>query len=64
LKESEIYQSQSQSLEIIVIINGELKISGSNSLNIQKGEAIAILPNEKYTISTQDYVLAYKAFVP
>ena len=66
LNEKETYQSQSQSqsLEIIVVINGELKIAGINSLDAQKGEAIAILPNENYKISTQHYVLAYKAFVP
>ena len=64
LNENETYQSQSQSLEIIVIINGELKITGSNSLTVKKGEAIAILPNENYSISTQNHVLAYKAFVP
>ena len=64
LKENEAYQSQSQSMEIIVIINGDLEILGSNSLNAKKGETVAILPNENYKISTHDYVLAYKAFVP
>ena len=64
LNNKETYQSQSQSLEIIVVINGDLNISGSNSLTAKRGEAIAILPGENYNISTQDYALAYKAFVP
>lgn len=64
LKANEVYQSQSQSLEIFVVINGELNIAGTNSLEAKKGEAVAILPNEHYKISTQDYALAYKAFVP
>lgn len=64
LNNKETYQSQSKSLEIIVIINGQLKISGNTSLTAKRGEAIAILPNENYKISTQDYILAYKAFVP
>jgi mannose-6-phosphate isomerase len=64
LNNKETYQSHSQSLEIIVIISGELKVSGTNSLEAKKGEAIAILPNENYKVSTHDYVLAYKAFVP
>lgn len=64
LNEKETYQSQSQSLEIIVIINGELKITGTNYFEAKKGEAIAILPNENYKISTEKYLLAYKAFVP
>jgi mannose-6-phosphate isomerase len=58
------YQSQASSLEIIVIIDGELKASGINIIDAKKGEAIAILPGETYTISTTDKLCAYKAFVP
>lgn len=64
LSDKEIHQSQSKSLEIIVVINGELKVEGNNSIIAKKGEAVAVLANEEYTISTQNYVLAYKAFVP
>ena len=60
----ETYQSASTSLEIIVIIEGELNISGTNSLPAKKGQAIAILPGETYTISTNNKLYAYKAFVP
>ena len=58
------YQSESTSLEIIIIIEGELLISGSNTITAKKGEAIAVLPEETYTVSTESKLVAYKAFVP
>ncbi|MEP6513369.1 MAG: mannose-6-phosphate isomerase, class I [Parafilimonas sp.] len=64
LNVNENYESEAQSLEIIVIIEGELNTTGSNSLIAQKGETIAILQGETYNISTQKHLLAYKAFVP
>lgn len=64
LKANETYQSEATSLEIIVIINGILNISGTNSLNVKRGEAIAVLPGETYSISTGSELYAYKAFVP
>jgi mannose-6-phosphate isomerase len=64
LNAGDIYQSQASSLEIIVIISGELKASGINTINAKRGEAIAILPGETYTISTTNKLYAYKAFVP
>lgn len=64
LQANETYQSAASSLEIIVIIDGELNISGVNSLTAKRGEAIAILAGETYSISTIGQVYAYKAFVP
>lgn len=64
LNKNETYQSIATSLEIIVIIDGELSASGSNVLSAKKGEAIAILPGETYNISTNNKLYAYKAFVP
>ncbi len=52
------------SLEIIVIIDGTLQAAGTNTVHAVKGEAVAILPGETYTITTASNVLAYKAFVP
>ncbi len=57
-------QSQASSMEIIVVIEGSLQVSGTNTINALKGEAVAILAGEKYTITTSLDVLAYKAFVP
>lgn len=64
LNPGESYQSQTTSMEIFVIISGSLEIKGTNSLQANKGEAIAILPGETYKISTNENLNAYKAFVP
>lgn len=56
--------TQTSSFEIWVIMNGEMNLSGTNSLYVKKGEAIAILPNESLSISATSNVLAYRAFVP
>jgi len=54
----------SQSLEIIVVIDGSLQVEGGNTVRAIKGEAIAVLPGENYTLTTGSNVLAYKAYVP
>jgi len=64
LKQSQTYNGTASSLEIIVAIDGEMKISGTNNLSIQRGETAAILCGETYNISTLSSVMAYKAFVP
>jgi mannose-6-phosphate isomerase len=64
LNKDEIYKSTANSLEIIVVIEGEMQVKGSNNISIKKGEAVAVLPNETYSISTFAKLYAYKAFVP
>lgn len=65
LEQNEQHGSTSHSLEIIVIIEGEMEIKGTNkTLHAKKGDAVAILSNETYNISTTGGVVAYKAFVP
>jgi len=64
LKQSQTYRGTASSLEIIVAIDGEMQISGTNNLSIKRGEAAAILCGETYNISTPSSVMAYKAFVP
>ena len=64
LQASQKYSSTASSLEIIVIIDGEMQIDGTNSLTVKKGYAAAILVGETYNISTPSNVSAYKAFVP
>lgn len=59
------YQNTANSLEILVVIAGNMQVKGlSNNLEAAKGEAVAILHGETYNISTGEKVLAYKAFVP
>jgi mannose-6-phosphate isomerase len=57
-------QGKASSLEIIVVLEGSLQVDGANTVHARKGEALAILPGEAYTITTAFSVLAYKAFVP
>ena len=64
LKQSQTYNGTASSLEIIVAIDGEMQISGTNNLSIKRGEAAAILCGETYNISTPSSVMAYKALVP
>ena len=55
----------SGSLEIIVVLDGEILIEGTGkSLLANKGQAVAILPGEHYRVTSSEGGLAYKAFVP
>jgi len=64
LKNGQTYDSTASSLEIIVVIDGEINVTGKNNLAVKKGETVAILCGEVYNISTPSNVIAYKAFVP
>ncbi|MBS1746608.1 MAG: mannose-6-phosphate isomerase, class I [Bacteroidetes bacterium] len=64
LKSKETYHATSSSFEIIVVLDGEMEVRGSNVISAKKGEAIAILAGENYTVSAQNRVYAFKAFVP
>jgi mannose-6-phosphate isomerase len=64
LKAGETYTTEATSLEIIVIMDGELSIEGSNALTAKSGEVVAVLAGETYTVSTLNQLYAYKAFVP
>jgi len=55
---------KASSIEIIVVMEGSLQVAGTNTIHARKGEALAILPGETYTITTALSTLAYKAFVP
>lgn len=60
------YSAATSSLEIVLAIEGECNINGTNSTQqaIKKGEAVAILPGETYSITTSEHCLLFKAFVP
>jgi mannose-6-phosphate isomerase len=60
------YSAVASSLEIFIAIEGECVLNGANSANqvIKKGGAVAVLPNEEYSITTSGHCLLFKAFVP
>jgi mannose-6-phosphate isomerase len=64
LKSGETYHSTTTSLEIIVVMEGEMEVSGSNSISAKKGETVAVLAGETYNVSTKNQLYAFKAFVP
>lgn len=64
LSEGEVYEAETTSLEIIVIIEGTLNAKGSNNITAKRGEAVAVLAGETYAVSTSGKLIAYKAFVP
>jgi len=64
LQAGQLLSGTATSLEIIVVIEGTLQLTGTNTLHAHKGEAVAILPGEAYTLTTPSSTLAYKAFVP
>lgn len=65
LDKTNTYQNTANSLEIFVVIDGEAKIKGTvENLLIKKGEAVIVIPQETYNISSEDHAQLYKAFVP
>lgn len=64
LQKGESYSFNSNSLEIIAILEGSLTINAKNELKAEKGEVLAVFTNTKYNISTDDKLIAFKAFVP
>ena len=58
------YRSHTKSLEMIAVMEGKLRLEGTNGISLQKGEVACILPDEPYQLIPQSKVLAYKAFVP
>jgi mannose-6-phosphate isomerase len=64
LEAGQAYTSSASSIEIIVIMEGDMQIQGFNNLHLRKGEVAAILCGETYNISAEHHLLAYKAFVP
>ena len=58
------HKATAHSFEIIIAIEGGAVINSSRNLVIKKGEAIALLPGEHYTIEASGKCTLYKAFVP
>jgi len=56
------YSNKASSLEIIIVTDGGAVIN--NSVVLKRGEAVAILPDESYTIEASGDATMFKAFVP
>ena len=59
------YGSIANSLEILIVIEGA-GVVNSKELNlvIRKGESVAVLPGQEYSIASSGHCLLFKAFVP
>ncbi len=64
LKAGEQYYTQTNSLEIILVIEGAIIIQGKENFVIKKGEAFAVAASAEYSFTSTGNSLLYKAFVP
>ncbi|MGI8951543.1 MAG: mannose-6-phosphate isomerase, class I [Chitinophagaceae bacterium] len=64
LNAGETLNAQTSSLEIWVIMEGNMQLKGTNELTAKKGEAVCLLPNENVVVTAFENTTAYKAFVP
>lgn len=64
LNAGEHYSALTTSLEIVLVIEGALLVKQNQSLIIKKGEALAVVANQEYTVTASGKTLLYKAFVP
>lgn len=64
LNAGENYSALTTSLEILLVIEGTVLVKQNESLIIKKGEALAVVANQEYSITATGKTLLYKAFVP
>jgi mannose-6-phosphate isomerase len=65
LNNSVVYKSKSKTTQILIIIEGEAKISeGSASLSLKKGDSVILVANCSYQISSSSSAVLYKATTP
>ncbi|KGL63823.1 mannose-6-phosphate isomerase, class I [Polaribacter sp. Hel1_85] len=65
LKATDIHNSISNSVEILIALNGAATVTQNNeSLSLNKGESVLIKANTAYKINTTSEVEIYKAGVP
>ncbi len=62
LQPGTIYEHNSKAAEILLVLNGSAVISGSDTLDLQKGQSVFVSSNEHYRI--EGAALIYKATVP
>ena len=65
LKKSDTYQNKAKTAQILIVIDGEAKITSDDKvLNINKGGSVFLEANCKYSISSQSNATLYKATAP
>lgn len=64
LQAGETYGTITNSLEILLVIEGAFLIKQQSDMIVKTGEAIAIVAHTNYTITATGKCLVYKAFVP
>lgn len=64
LQPGETWNHITDSLEILVIMEGEVTIKGNGQITVKRGEAAAVLAGEPYVLEAVKPLLAYRAFVP
>jgi mannose-6-phosphate isomerase len=65
LDEKAISHSTSESLEIIILVQGDALVTCQDkAVELKRGDAIMVLPNAHYSITTRSNALLFKAFVP
>ena len=65
LSKGEIYKSEAKTVEILIVIGGEVDVlEEKSSLYLKKGESVFFKAGSKYKIKTTDTAVIYKAKVP
>ncbi|PCI00060.1 MAG: hypothetical protein COB81_09620 [Flavobacteriaceae bacterium] len=60
-----MYQSNAKSAEILIVIEGEVVIvEGDSTLVLNKGEAVFLMAESEYQITTSSAAVIYKATAP
>lgn len=57
-------EGECSSMEIFLVISGQVRFEGDEAFTLNKGEAILMIPGEKYTFMAAEKALMYKASVP
>ena len=62
---SQVYKTISKSIEILFLIDGQVKISETNTvLNLKKGDSVLIIADSNYNIVAEQKTTLYKATTP
>lgn len=62
LQPGTVYENTSKAAEIMIVLEGSAVISGSDTLDLKKGQSVFVSDNESYRIEGE--ALIYKATVP